>query len=84
MSLVQRDHVTPFITVDWSGLGDHLTTLVSDTGDVDQDLMNWLSIGTLFDALPNLTGDEAINFATHLTVVGDVLVPHGANRVAAP
>ncbi len=58
---------------------------MSDTNDYDQEVMNWLSIGLLKDALPSLTGDETLQFSTHLSMTFDVVVPQAmANRIAAP
>ncbi len=56
-----------------------------DTIDVDTEMMNWMSSGQLFDALTVMSGDEAIQFSTWLSVTCDVVVPAaGRNRVAAP
>ncbi len=56
-----------------------------DTIDYDQDMMNWLSIGLLGDALPTLIGDEAVQFSSHLSLEFDVVVPRGtADKIGAP
>ncbi len=64
---------------------DAYTSLVVDTADVDTELMDWLSRGMMFDALPSLSGDETLQFSTFLSVEFDVMVPGGGpQRLSAP
>ncbi len=63
---------------------ESMRTEILSSVDVDQEMMNWLSVGIISDALPTLTGDESIHFSLWLTVEMDVLIPTGANSVSAP
>ncbi len=60
------------------------SSAIAENVDPDTELFNWLSIGQIFDALPTMTGDEAINVAVHLTVELDVLAPKGRMTLSAP
>ncbi len=60
------------------------SSAIAENVDPDTELFNWLSIGQIFDALPVMSGDEAINIAVHLTVEMDVVAPRGQKTLSAP